>query len=103
MIGWADDMVCYFKKLIIEAVINEHPATCGGVNGFFVLFFFFTSPATLVCAQHFCTDSCIPCSQTGQQRKAVIYSQSLIRQSFETQIEECLFDLIAISHFLWFT
>lgn len=31
MIGWADDMVCYFKKLIIEVVVNEHPATCGGV------------------------------------------------------------------------
>lgn len=29
--------VCYFKRLIIEVVINEHPATCGGVYGSFLL------------------------------------------------------------------
>ncbi len=34
MIGWTDDMACYFKKLIIEVVVNEHPATCGGVYVF---------------------------------------------------------------------
>lgn len=28
--------VCYFKQLIIEVVINEHPATCGGVYGSFL-------------------------------------------------------------------
>lgn len=34
MIGWTYDMVCYFKGLIIEGVVNEHPATCYGVYVF---------------------------------------------------------------------
>lgn len=34
MIGWTDDMVCYFKRLTIEGVVNEHPATCSSVYVF---------------------------------------------------------------------
>lgn len=61
MTGWTDDMVCYFKRLIIEGVVNEHPATCGVV-------YVFPSPSALDCAQHSAIDSCTiaPCRLTDR-------------------------------------
>lgn len=78
MIGWTDDMVCYFKKLIIEVVVNEHPATCGGVC-------VFSFPCHIGLCSALChrqlyhqslqadrLDSSVASSAGGKQSKAVI-------------------------------
>lgn len=66
MIGQTDDMMCYSKKLIIEVVINEHPATRGGVYAFSFLY-----PIGL-CSALRQLYSLQADSRTGQQCKAVI-------------------------------
>lgn len=97
MIGWTGDTVCYSEKLTPEVAINEHPATCGAV---------YVSFRVDLCSALRRRQLRSPQAgrQTGQRRKAVIYSSCLIKQSFETPVEECLFDLtaVALSHFLSF-
>lgn len=80
--------VCYSEKLTPEVAINEHPATCGAV---------YVSFRVDLCSALRRRQLCSPQAgrQTGQQRKAVIYSTCLIKQSFETPVEECFYEKYA--------
>lgn len=68
MIWLTDDMVCYFKRLIIEAILNEHPAM------FFPVYVFSFS-CRIDYAQHSAADSCTTtaCRQTDRTAAVLLY------------------------------